>query len=118
MTYEDALAEFEAQPPVRVLFDEGGEPGLPPGRARRPASRRRSTPTRCPSTEADHLVPRPRRHAHRGPTHGRADGDDGTVDAYTSDPSARPEVNLVEGEDTWWRLPKYDWQSPAPGERR
>ena len=31
LTYQQALAKFQAEPPVRVLFEEGDAPGLPPG---------------------------------------------------------------------------------------
>ncbi len=45
MSYADALAEFESEPPIRVLFEEGAADGYP-ARARCPASRPTSPPGR------------------------------------------------------------------------
>jgi predicted acyl esterase len=110
-SYEDALAQYEDQAPVRVLYDEGGDPGLLPGV---PSAGFEQTFSTYPPKEAvattwyfgpDGALTQTK------PT--AAEGDD-TIDAYTSDPKARPEVDLVEGEDSWWRLPKHDWQSPSP----
>ena len=107
--YKEALAQYEDQPPVRVLFDEGGDPDLLPGV---PSSPFQQTFSTYPPAEtkaatwylgADHTLT---------PTKPTAAGD--AADSYTSDPKARPEVDLVEGEDSWWRLPKHDWQSPSP----
>ncbi len=110
-SYEDALAEYEDQAPVRVLFDEGGDPKLPPGV---PAAGFEQTFSAYPPKETEaatwYLGPDGSL-AKTKPT--AAEGAD-TVDAYTADPKARPEVDLVEGEDSWWRLPKHDWRSPSP----
>ena len=109
-SYEDALAQFEDQAPVRVLFDEGGDPDLAPGI---PSAGFETTFSTYPPKETEATT------WYLGPdgtlTEAKptAEGAD-AADSYTSDPKARPEVNLVEGEDTWWRLPKYDWQSPSP----
>lgn len=109
-SYEDALAQYEDQAPVRVLFDEGGDPALEPGV---PSAGFEQTFSTYPPKETEATT------WYFGPdgtlteTKPTAEGDD-AVDSYTADPKARPEVNLVKGEDTWWRLPKYDWQSPSP----
>ncbi len=111
MSYEDALAQYEDQAPVRVLFDEGGDPALLPGV---PSAGFEQTFSAYPPVETEattwYLGPDGAL-TETAPT--AAEGDD-TIDSYTSDPKARPEVNLVEGEDVWWRLPKHDWQSPSP----
>jgi len=110
-SYEDALAEYEDQAPVRVLFDEGGDPDLQPGV---PSAGFEQTFSEYPLAETEATT------WYLGPdgtlteTEPTAPEGDDTTDGYTSDPKARPEVNLVEGEDTWWRLPKHDWQSPSP----
>ncbi|WP_426570718.1 CocE/NonD family hydrolase [Aquihabitans sp. McL0605] len=111
-SYEDAKAQFEAQPKVRVLFDEGGAPGLAAGLPE--AGFEESFPSYpVPSVDATSWYLGPDGAlTTKAPT--AADDAKGTVDSYTSDPSVRPEVNLVDGQDTWWRLPKYDWQSPSP----
>lgn len=110
MTYEEALEEFESQDRVRVLFDVGGAEGLEPG---------------LPSAgfeEGAEAYPLPGTVAetwYLGPdgtlttTEPTAEDESaGTIDSYTSDPTVRPEDNLPDGEDSWWQLPKYDWQSP------
>jgi hypothetical protein len=111
MSFKEALAQYEAQDPVTVLFDEGGAPGQLPGL---PVAgfEKTSSAYPLPETEATtwYLGPDGTL-TETKPT--AAEGDD-TVDSYTSDPAARPETNLVKGEDTWWRLPKYDWKSPSP----
>jgi putative CocE/NonD family hydrolase len=37
------------------------------------------------------------------------------ADAYTSDPSVRPEDYLLDGEDSWERIPGVEWESPEQG---
>ncbi|WP_421118044.1 CocE/NonD family hydrolase [Aquihabitans daechungensis] len=110
-SYEDALAEYEDQAPVRVLFDEGGDPDLQPGV---PSAGFEQSFSEYPLAETEattwYLGPDGTL-TETEPT--GAEGDD-TTDSYTSDPKARPEVNLVKGEDSWWRLPEHDWQSPSP----
>ena len=109
-SYEDALAQYEDQAPVRVLFDEGGDPALQPGV---PSAAFEQSFGAYPPAETEATT------WYLGPdgtlteTEPTAEGDD-AVDSYTSDPSVRPEVNLVKGEDSWWRLPKTDWPSPSP----
>ncbi|MEZ5205362.1 MAG: CocE/NonD family hydrolase, partial [Acidimicrobiales bacterium] len=113
LTYDEALAKWRERSRVRVLFDEGGAASVPPG-----------TPTAAfehgfesypvEGTEAVRW--------YLGPdgtlvtsAPSIADDADGSIDAYTSDPAARPEVSLVKGEDSWSRLPKYDWAYPVDG---
>ena len=61
-TYEQALATFEAEPPIQVLFEEGAADGARPGHAAAPLDRvvRRVA---GPGTTAHAVVPRRRRHS-------------------------------------------------------
>jgi predicted acyl esterase len=110
-SYEDALAQYEDQAPVRVLFDEGGDPNLEPGI---PSAGFEQTFSAYPPKETEattwYLGADGTLTETKPTTPAGADA----VDSYTSDPKARPEVNLVKGQDTWWRLPKHDWRSPSP----
>lgn len=113
LTYDEALAKWNERPRVRVIFDEGGAASVPPG-----------TPTGAfeagfdayPAPEVDptrwYLGP----DGTLTPDEPTADDDAAdTIDAYTSDPSARPEVSLAKDEDSWERLPTYDWAYPVDG---
>lgn len=106
MSYADAKAQYEKDPRVRVLLDEGGAPGVQPGLPEAGFDETFSTYP-VPSTKATTW--------YLGPdgtlTDTKPTSTDGS-DSYTSDPKARPETNLVDGEDTWWQLPKYDWRTP------
>lgn len=112
-TYAQALAAYEAEPKVRVLFENGAgqggvEPGLPqqafvqdfatyplPG----------TTPTRWYLGAGGTLEP-------SAPT--AADDAPGTTDSYVSDPSARPATSTTGGGD-WAQYPPYDWRPPVDG---
>ncbi len=98
---------FEAQPPVRVLMENGagtGTPGLPA-----PAFElgfRRWPPREVRPTTwwfgPDGLLRRspPRR------------GDEGGIDAYRPDPEARP-MQTIPGQgqsESWQVMPAYDWR--------
>jgi putative CocE/NonD family hydrolase len=37
------------------------------------------------------------------------------TDSYVSDPAARRADNLADGQDSWWRLPVYEWDQPVAG---
>ncbi|MFN8019262.1 MAG: CocE/NonD family hydrolase [Acidimicrobiales bacterium] len=115
-TYAQALAAYEAEPKVDVLFENGGatglasgvEPGLP-----RPSFVKTFADYPVPTTQVQRwyfgpggtLVP-------DAPT--AADDADGTIDRYTSDPSARPRGSKVSGGD-WAQAPVYDWRQPVDG---
>jgi hypothetical protein len=113
MSYEDALAQFRERPRVQVLLDSGGSADAPPGvpladivhafDSFPPSNVEPTTWYLGPDGTLSLDAP-------------TADDDaDGTIDAYTSDPSVRPEVSLVEGQDPWARLPEYDWAQPVAG---
>jgi predicted acyl esterase len=113
MSYDDALAQFRERPRVRVIMENGGSLDVTPGVPSAPYEFAADTfpPSQVePSTwylGADGALS----------TDAPTDADDaaGTIDAYTSDPSVRPEDNLPDGQDSWARLPEYDWQSPPQG---
>jgi hypothetical protein len=104
--FDAALARYEAERPVRILFDNGagGAPGAP-----------------IPTFEASF---------ERWPAPGTEPstwyfGGDGTllpseptraaVDAYRYDPASVPATSIVDGDDVFNALPDYDWQLPADG---
>jgi predicted acyl esterase len=112
-SYEDALAQYEAQPTVRVLFDEGGSTEVPPGVPLHGFEHSFSTYPPSNVAATTWYLGSGGALTTAKPT--VADDAAGSADAYTSDPSARPEIDLVQGEDSWWQLPKYDWAQPVGG---
>lgn len=113
LSYEEALEQFRERPRVLVMLDSGGSSRALPGVPLADIQHEFDTfppsdvePTTWYLGPDGTLTP-------EAPT---ADDDaDGTIDAYTSDPSARLEDNLAEGEDPWQRLPPYEWQQPVAG---
>ncbi len=110
--YPTALAHFEAEPPVRVLFDQGGAPGFEPGlpQAGFEASFNQwPIPTVSPALwylgGGGALSASP-------PT--AADGAPGTVDTYVSDPTVRPR-NDLGGGNVWAQLPNWNWTPTVEG---
>ncbi|MBI4932655.1 MAG: CocE/NonD family hydrolase [Actinobacteria bacterium] len=108
MTYADALAAFEAEKPVRILFEQGGDPAFAPG-----------TPEPHFTAEFDQWpVP-----SAVNTLWGLGDGGSlvagqqgtGTTPAtYTADPSALPTTFYTGGGNGVWRADvQYDWQ-PLP----
>ena len=111
-TYELAKAAFEAQPPIRVLFDNGagnsGNPGWP-----YPSFEHSFTEFPVPGTTA--------RSWYLGPDGALADdpADGARADAFTWDADARPLTNFTgdtgSGDNgLWTATPPYQWsQDPA-----
>jgi predicted acyl esterase len=107
----EALRVFEADPPVRVLMENGAgsdTPGLPAptfelGFDRFPP--REARPTAWYFGASGQLLPR------------RPGGADEGIEAYAPDPEARPMQTLPgDGDDDSWALiPPYDWQPLAAG---
>lgn len=109
--FETARARFEADPPVRVLMENGAGSaiaGLPAptfelGFSEWPP--REIVPTTWYFGPEGHLTSRrPRR---------RTAG----VDAYRPDPAARPQQTIPgQGQDESWAImPDYDWRPLVPG---
>jgi predicted acyl esterase len=113
-TYTQALAAYEAEPPVRVLFENGAgvTPGVAAGLPQQAFAQDFATYP-IPGTTATRwyfgpggtLTP-------TAPT--AADGAAGTIDSYVSDPGARPKGSKVSGGD-WAQFPTYNWAPPVPG---
>ena len=86
MSYEEAKQAFEAEPPVRVLFENGGGDGSAGRSAPDVRGQLRGV---APAGDGGHdVVLRARRHAHRQRAGRRSDG----ADSYEPDPSSRPET--------------------------
>ena len=108
MTYEEALAAFEAEPPIEILFEEGAADGFP---ARAPVERWSASfdtwpiPGAVATTwqldDTGSLV-----------VGAAATGEVG----YTADPEAAP-ATFYEGSSSgiWSVDVTYDWREGAPG---
>jgi uncharacterized protein len=113
-SYEAALQAFEAQPQVRVLFENGAgrAPGAPyPGFERSfsrfpiPGTRARSWFFRAGGTLAGKPPKKGRRH--------------GGSNSFVWNPGARPPTDFAGtdtgGGDLWTAHPSYDWRQPPEG---
>ncbi len=110
--YATARAAYEAEPPVRILWETGAAPGQVAG-------------TPHPVTETGYSAwPPPETtptpwYFHAGgklasPTPTVADSAPGSIDSYTSDPAARPR-NDFPGGNIWATDPTYDWRPLVDG---
>jgi len=112
-SYAQALAAYQSEPQVRVLFENGAgkggvEPGLPqPAFAKDFAAYPvpGTVPTRWWFGPGGTLTS-------ASPT--AADDSAGTIDSYVSDPSVRPRTSTTGGGD-WAQYPPYVWKPPVPG---
>ncbi|MBI5479896.1 MAG: CocE/NonD family hydrolase [Deltaproteobacteria bacterium] len=108
-SYEEALAAWQAEPPLRVLFESGAalpnDPGAP-----------------VPSWEQSFAAwPPPGQRAVR--YYLQPDGTLGTdaptvasaASSFDLDPEAGQRGILAPGGDVWDKLPDYDWRQPPPG---
>jgi uncharacterized protein len=107
--FASALAAFEAQPEVRVLFENGAgsaRPGSP-----LPAFETSFARWPVPKTKAGYWYL-----GNGGKLQGKRSSKAG-VDAFTWDPSARPPTDFTGNTATgglWAELPRYEWtQNPA-----
>jgi predicted acyl esterase len=108
MSYEDALAEFESEAPIRVLFEQGADEDWVPG-APSPRFVGEFDAWPIPTTQA--------RAWYLGPdgvlTADEPAADGGSSD-YVADPSALPPAFFIGGSSAIWRADvQYDWQ-PIP----
>ena len=108
--YESALAAFEAQPPVRILFDNGagGAPGTPI-----PAFEQSFKRFPIPTTEARSW------YLGRGEKLADRVGRKG-AERFTWDPDARPPTDFSGDTGSgaggiWTASPNYQWTQSAPG---
>jgi putative CocE/NonD family hydrolase len=110
MSYEDALAAFEAEPPVQVLFEQGGEENFAPG-----------TPE--PNfVEAFDAWPIPSAvntiwNLSGGGSLVAGDPGGESSSTYTADPDALPETFYEGGRSSqiWQAGTEYAWQPLADG---
>ncbi len=113
MTYDDALAEFESEPPIWVLFEEGAADGQPP-RTPLPRFVAEFDAWPIPSAEitswylddAGLLTDAPAEQA--------------SETSYLALPDGVPATFLAESSsgsssDIWRLDVEWDWQEPAPG---
>ena len=112
-TYAQALATYEAEPKVRILFENGAgangaEPGLPQQAYVKDVT---SYPLNGTTAQRWYLGAGGTLSA-TAPT--EADDAPGTIDSYVSDPSARPRTSTTGGGD-WAQYPQYDWADPVSG---
>ncbi|HNN91791.1 MAG TPA: CocE/NonD family hydrolase [Pseudomonadota bacterium] len=108
-TYEAALAEYESEPMIRILFESGagpsGTPGAPDWSFERKFARwplPETRPQRFYLQEGGGL-------ATTTPTAMTA------VSSFDHDASAGQRSILAPGGDPWARLPRTDWQQPRDG---
>ncbi len=108
MTYEDALAKFEADKPVRVLFEQGGNPDFSPG-----------TPEPYFTEEFDQwpisqAVTTLWGLGDKGALQPDLQGAGTGTDEYTADPKALPPTFYTgDGNGVWRADVQYDWK-PLP----
>jgi uncharacterized protein len=109
MEYADALAAFEAEPSIQVLFEEGAADGFAPlTPVPRFVESFDSWP--IPSTEARTWFLGP-----DGTLDEAASGGAGTVD-YLAVPDGGPPTFWTGDSSALWRTDVvWDWQEPAPG---
>jgi predicted acyl esterase len=112
MDFDDALAEFEADPPVRILWETGAAPDAIPG-APVPSAETRYAAWPVPDATATawYFQPggglsteRPRGRASRHPNR------------YQSDPTARPATSYTGSSGgIWGANPTYEWKPVVDG---
>ena len=107
-TYEQALAAYQAEPSLRVIFESGGDAsdlGAPMGRFER-------TFPSWPPTGQTPL----RYYFHADGSLGPAPPTETTAaSSFDFDPDAGQRGILAAGGNVWDKLPAYDWRAPAPG---
>lgn len=109
MTYDDALRAFEADPPVRILFEEGAADGAPPGA---PLPRFEAGFAAWPVPDA---TERPLYLAADGSMSDAAPADDGQV-SYTATPDATPPTYYEGGSGGVWQADVvYNWADNPAG---
>ncbi len=108
--FDQALADFEAQQPVKIVF-ESGAGGTTPGA---PEATFEASFDSWPIPETDatawYL-------GADGSLTGSEPTDDGAADEYTYDATdhERTTLNLDDREDAWVVDPPYDWPDPVEG---
>ncbi|MGZ8751546.1 MAG: CocE/NonD family hydrolase [Acidimicrobiia bacterium] len=110
--YATARAAYEAEPPVRILWETGAAPGKPTGTPY-PVTETSYASWPPPETVASPLYFQPGgKLAATNPT--VADSAWNSATSYTSDPAARPRNNFPGG-NIWGANPTYDWRPLVDG---
>jgi len=105
--YPTALAAYEAEPPVRILWETGAAPGKPIGTPY-PVTETSYASWPPPETVVSPLYFQPGgKLAATAPT--LTDSAWNSSTSYTSDPAARPRNNFPGG-NIWAANPTYDWR--------
>lgn len=108
--FGSALRAFEAEKPVRILWETGGRPGAVPGS---PLPTAESSYSQWPPAETSdtawYLQPGAR-------LTGIRPGPDGGADSFHPDPSARPRTDYSgPSNGIWLANPAYDWTPAGDG---
>lgn len=103
-SFDAALAAFEAEPPVRILWETGNAPGAVPG-APLPAAESRYSAWPVPEARATTWYFR----SHGQLSQHRSASKDAT-DTFRPDPDARPRTSFTGDSDGIWKAdPPYGW---------
>lgn len=107
-TWEAARAAYEAEPEVRVLFEDGAGDPADPG-APIPAFEKGFAKWPLPQTRTERLYFQP--DGSLAPSAPKAAS---AASAFLLDPDAG-ERGILAGGSVWDKQPHYDWRQPAPG---
>jgi uncharacterized protein len=113
LSFEEALAAFEAEPSVEILFEQGAADGLTP---LAPLPRFRAAFDAWPVPEATVTRWYLSGDGVEGGVLGDAAGDDGETTTYLALPDAVPATWYEGSSSAIWRTDvTYDWQEGGPG---
>jgi predicted acyl esterase len=103
MSYAQALAKYQAEKPIKILWEVGAAPGTPPG-ALIPAAQTRYRAWPIPSTKATAYYFGPAGSLTTNVPKARG------ADSYGPDPAARPATSYTGNSDGIWKAtPDYHW---------
>ena len=112
-SHAQALAAYEAEPKVRVLFENGGGAGGIAAGLPHPSFAKDFATYPVPGTAVQRWY-LGANGSLTGTAPATADDADGTIDSYVSDPSVRPRTSTTGGGD-WAQLPLFNWVQPVEG---
>jgi predicted acyl esterase len=113
MDYAQALKKFEAQKPIRILFEEGAAKGQPSG-SPLPRFVRGFDSWPIPQARAKAWYLGPRGGLRAAPSH--ASPADARPRSYVADPDALPATDYTGPSDGIWKAhPTYDWRQIPQG---
>ena len=111
-SYTQALAAYEAEPKVRVLFENGAGQGVEPGLPQEAYAKDFTSYPVAGTTPQRWYFGADGTLSASAPT--AADDDASAIDSYVSDPSARPRTSTTGGGD-WAQYPPYRWADAVDG---